>query len=306
MAIGSSFLEILGRLRLAGLARCNAPVMEIGAQQLSGTFLDAPERVQRLGMLFGVARPLSLPTARRERIVGPGGLPNLLDPAAPAARIFWEWLGFDYAAIDIDGSPGSIPLDLNFDSVPAEATGKYPIVTNFGTTEHVANQLNAFKIIHDLTAPGGVMIHELPAQGSFNHGLINYNFKFFWMLARSNDYKFFYARYDEGEAYEFPKNILEFIGSVDGVIDPATFAHPVADCGIAVVLQKGRAIPFVPPLDVDTGTQTDNEALRRRYWTVFDPDALKRMADPEAAAASVSSASSPSAETAACPITRAI
>jgi hypothetical protein len=304
MAIGSSFLEILGRLRLAGLARCNTAVMEIGAQQLSGTFLDAPERVQRLGMLFGVARPLSLPTEKRQRIVGPGGLPDLLDPAAPAARIFWEWLGFDYAAIDIDGSPDSIPLDLNYDSVPAEATGKYPIVTNFGTTEHVANQLNAFKIIHDLTVAGGVMIHELPAQGSFNHGLINYNFKFFWMLARSNNYKFLYARYDESEAYEFPNNIVEFIASVDGVIDPATFAHTVADCGIAVVLQKRLAIPFVPPLDVDTGAQTDNEALRKRYWTVFDPDALTRMAESEPAA--VSWASSPSAEAAACPITRVI
>jgi hypothetical protein len=303
MAIGSSSVEILARLRLAGLVRCNTPVIEIGAQQLSGTFLDEPERVRRLGMLFGVARPLSLPTARRQRIVGPGGVPDLLDPAAPAARIFWEWLGFDYAAIDIDGSPDSIPLDLNFDSVPAEASGKYPLVTNFGTTEHVANQLNAFKIIHDLTAPGGVMMHELPTQGSFNHGLINYNLKFFWLLARSNEYKFLYARYDKSEPYEFPKNIVEFVGSLDGVIHPATFAHPVADCGIAVVLQKRLTIPFVPPLDVDTGTQTDNEALRKRYWTVFDPDALRRMAEPETAAASLSS---PSAEMGICPITRAI
>jgi hypothetical protein len=303
MAIGSSTLEILARLRLAGLVRCNAPVIEIGAQQLSGTFLDAPERVRRLGMLFGVARPLSLPAVPRQRIVGPGGVPDLLDPAAPAARLFWEWLGFDYASIDINGSPDSIPLDLNFDSVPAEALGKYPLVTNCGTTEHVANQLNAFKIIHDLTTPGGVMVHELPTQGSFNHGLINYNFKFFWKLARSNEYKFLYARYDEGEAYEFPENILEFIASVDGLIDPATFAHTVADCGMAVVLQKTLAIPFVPPLDVDTGTQTDNEALRKRYWTVFDPDALKRMADTETAAASLSS---PSAEIGVCPITRAI
>jgi hypothetical protein len=305
MAVSSSFLQILGRLRLAGLVRCNMPVMEIGAQQLARTFLDAPEQVQRLGMLFGVARPLSLPAARRPRVVG-SGAPDLLDAMAPAARLFWEWLGFDYAAIDIDGSPGSIPLDLNFDSVPAEAAGKYPIVTNFGTTEHVANQLNAFKIIHDLTTPGGLMIHELPSQGSFNHGLINYNYKFFWMLARSNNYQFLYARYDESEPYEFPKNIVEFITSVDGVIDPATFAHTVADCGIAVVLQKRLAIPFVPPLDVDTGTQTDNETLRKRYWTVFDPDALKRMAEPEPAAVSVSLASSPSAETAACPITREI
>ena len=38
--------------------------------------------------------------------------------AAPSARMLWDWLGFEYAAIDIDGTPGSIPLDLNFDVRP--------------------------------------------------------------------------------------------------------------------------------------------------------------------------------------------
>jgi hypothetical protein len=32
---------------------------------------------------------------------------------------------------------------------------------NFGTTEHVANQLNAFKLIHDLAAKGCIMVHTL-------------------------------------------------------------------------------------------------------------------------------------------------
>jgi hypothetical protein len=33
------------------------------------------------------------------------------------------------------------------------------------------------------------MIHNVPTQGLFMHGLVNYNPKFFWMLARSNGYK---------------------------------------------------------------------------------------------------------------------
>jgi hypothetical protein len=36
--------------------------------------------------------------------------------------------------------------------VPPEHKRKYHLVTNFGTTEHVANQIPAMKIIHDLTA----------------------------------------------------------------------------------------------------------------------------------------------------------
>src|SRR5205085_2282669 len=122
-----------------------------------------------------------------------------LDAAAPMARDFWLWLRFDYAAIDIDDSPGSIPLDLNYDNAPPKEVGRYNLVTNFGTTEHIANQLNAFKVIHELTAPGGVMIHHLPAQGMFNHGLVNYNPKFFWMLARSNGYKFLASQFLGGD-----------------------------------------------------------------------------------------------------------
>src|SRR5581483_6180040 len=98
-------------------------------------------------------------------------------------RDLWLWLGFDCAAM---GSAGSIALDLNYDKAPPYAVGKYDLVTNFGTTEYIANQLNAFEVIHDLTRPGGVMIHRVPTQGMLTHGLINYNLKFFWILARSN------------------------------------------------------------------------------------------------------------------------
>ena len=72
--------------------------------------------------------------------------------------------------------------------MPAEFVGRYDVVTNFGTTEHVANQLQSFKIIHDLAAAGALMLHVLPAGGTPNHGLVSYNPKFFWMLGRSNGY----------------------------------------------------------------------------------------------------------------------
>lgn len=35
---------------------------------------------------------------------------------------------------------------------------------------------------------------------------------------------------------------------------------------------KSFDIPFVPPIDVPTGAQTDIEILRKRYWTVFEPN----------------------------------
>ena len=74
---------------------------------------------------------------------------------------------------------------LNHDEI--SAFRKYHLVTNFGTTEHVANQLNAFEIIHELTAPKGVMVHSVPAQGATSiMDVINYNPKFFWMWRGRN------------------------------------------------------------------------------------------------------------------------
>jgi hypothetical protein len=276
MGIGSKFIEMLGELRLAGLVGRRMSVMEIGAQQLNNSFLQANEALRRLGLLFGVDDQLVLPAAR-PTYTAHGGLEHL-DAAAPPARYFWTWLGFKYGAIDIDGSPGAIPLDLNYDSVPPADEGKYRLVTNFGTTEHVANQLNAFKIIHDLTALNGIMIHEVPAQGLLNHGLVNYNFKFFWMLARSNNYKFIYSDYNQVlQAYSLPENIINFVAETNLGSETRTASYQTADAGIVVVLQKMTKIPFIPPLDVATGSQTDNEALRSRYWTIFTPDELTRV-----------------------------
>ena len=43
-------------------------------------------------------------------------------------------------------------------------------------------------MIHDLTALGGIMYHEVPA-GSWDHGLINYGPKFFGLLRQQNNYE---------------------------------------------------------------------------------------------------------------------
>jgi Methyltransferase domain len=277
LGISIGVIEFLIELRTAGYLTPGDAVIEIGAQQLGSTCLLHPDRLQHLGTLCGIHHPLSLPPADPASPFWEGSS-QVLDSNAPFVRDFWHWLGFQYAAIDIDGSPGSIPLDLNFDSIPPEHTGKYNLVTNFGTTEHVVNQLNAFKIIHDLTAPNGVMIHEVPAQGMFNHGLVNYNPKFFWLLARSNGYKFIHSDFMASSTYSgLPDNVTEFLNSNNFAPLHPFRDYKVADAGIFVVMQKSFDIAFVPPLDVNTGTPTDNESLRRRYWTVFEPGAFDRL-----------------------------
>src|SRR5580704_16934558 len=111
MGISRKDVELLIKLREAGYLPDQASVIEIGAQQISNSVLRSMSEVERLGRLFGVCSspplPQPLPTD-----IGPDGYERQ-SPAAPPARELWMWLGCSYASIDIDGSPGAIPLDLN-------------------------------------------------------------------------------------------------------------------------------------------------------------------------------------------------
>jgi len=272
MGIGATDLRLLIYLKMQGHIPNASSVIEIGAQQLDDDFLACRSELDTIRQLFGVEQPCPLPRPLAPPLSG--GDPRLLDPMAPWARHFWTWLSLHYAAVDIDGSPDSIPLDLNYDDVPSRSKGKYQLVTNFGTTEHVANQLNAFKVIHDLTAVAGVMMHHVPAQGMFNHGLVNYNPKFFWMLARSNRYKWLHMDFSIAQSVRpLSPDIVDHVADFVPNFAARTRAYGASDCGLTVVMQKEFDMAYVAPLDVNTGTRTDNKMLQERYWTVFKPDA---------------------------------
>jgi hypothetical protein len=274
MALNPREIFILWRLlEEQGLPRAGK-IIEIGAQQLTEEFLRDREGIATLAHTLGIAAPLDL-RAPRERVLAGGS--ELLPGDAPPARLFWEWLGYDYASIDLDGSPGSIPLDLNFDQVPDEHLHRYDLVTNLGTTEHIANQLNAFKVMHDLTKVGGIMLHRLPAQGMINHGFFAYQPRFFWMLARSNAYTWAFFDFEIGEqkyAHTAPGDVNEIIRPFAPDIDARMNDYRVVDCAVAVAMRKIMHLDFVPPIDVPSGTPTDDPVFNRRYWTVFNPDEL--------------------------------
>ena len=271
MGINRLDLELVLRLRREGHLQDKAAVIELGAQQLARVAIEAKDVLSALGESFGAQGELSLsvPSSKREYA---DGREERLDPEAPMARAMWKWLGFSYAAIDIDGSPESIPLDLNFDDVPQPHRGQYNLVTNYGTTEHVANQMNAFKIAHDLTGPDGVMIHHLPCQGNLNHGLINYSPKFFWMLARSNDYKWLYFNYfAANESYPVPANLIEAVTEFEPGFEQDMAGKTLQNSALIVAFKKTRPQDYVPPIDVENGTVTTDKNLLARYPTVLGP-----------------------------------
>lgn len=97
--------------------------------------------------------------------------------------------GFDYVSIDIVEAPYVFRFDLNSDEIPATMKNKYDIVINNGTTEHVLNQLNALKAVHDLAKPGGIIYSMFLINGWGDHGLLRYSSRFVRLLADANRYE---------------------------------------------------------------------------------------------------------------------
>jgi hypothetical protein len=98
----------------------------------------------------------------------------------------------EHISIDINAKNGAIPLDL---TKPIDKWNNYfDMVTNFGTTEHVDNQFEVFRNIHNFTKVGGVMIHTVPIVGGWTrHCNIHYEAWAFKEIAKSMNYKVVYA-----------------------------------------------------------------------------------------------------------------
>jgi SAM-dependent methyltransferase len=215
MGLSSSFLQDLIHLKRRGVLDGAGRVVEIGAQQLADNFLNAGE-LDEVYQLFGRPR-IDLGT--------PVGQENFTE-AAPRSTEFWRSLGFEYAALDYNGHLDSFAIDLNREPVPADMRETFDFVVNTGTTEHVANQDNAFRVIHDLTRKGGVMYHQVPASGDLYHGLVNYSPKFFQHMHKQNDYQQWLFRVDD------------YGGT------------PVPEITIRAAYLKRNRQPFITPLDV--------------------------------------------------------
>lgn len=108
---------------------------------------------------------------------------------------FYRALGFSkYVAIDVNTKMSAIAMDLNFDLCDKYGYyTKYDLVTNNGTGEHIFNQYQVFKNIHNLCKLDGIMLHILPMTGWINHGFYNYNPFLFRDLAAANNYEILFV-----------------------------------------------------------------------------------------------------------------
>ena len=82
--------------------------------------------------------------------------------AKVAAKRVFEILGAEHTSIDINGQDGALPLDLSRPIEDPKLMGAFDVVTNFGTSEHVSDQLECWHNIYRFVRVGGLVVSSVP------------------------------------------------------------------------------------------------------------------------------------------------
>lgn len=114
-------------------------------------------------------------------------------------RGYYERRGVAHTAFDLNGRDGAIPVDLAKPDTGGRWHGRFDIVTNSGTTEHIEPheaQYDVFRNIHAWLRPEGVAIHMVPdvhaleQDGAWDGHCNNYySLEFFELLGKQCGYR---------------------------------------------------------------------------------------------------------------------
>jgi hypothetical protein len=173
-------------------------------------------------------------------------LDALLAGAAPhrgwdLAKAFYSAL-LDYrelVSIDFHGTPAARAIDLNH---PVDLGERFDMVIDIGTAEHVFDVCQFFRTCHDLTRPGGLMIHCNPFRGWLDHGFYNFNPTFYWDLAAANGYDELMMIYTETAPLR-----LRQLSAREQIVDMARAAELGANAMFYAVYRKHGERPFAVP-----------------------------------------------------------
>lgn len=94
-----------------------------------------------------------------------------------------------YISLDGNGR-GTHTVDLNAPLAKQIGDlGMFDLVTDFGTGEHVFNQFQVWRTVHELTKQNGFIAFDRPMQGYPGHCYYRTDECLFHDLARANDYR---------------------------------------------------------------------------------------------------------------------
>lgn len=126
-------------------------------------------------------------------------------------KAFFTGNGAEHVSFDLNGKDGALVVDLS-KPVPDEHVGRYDVVTNFGTSEHIASQEDVFANIHRMTKVGGAMIHSVPLVGYWlRHCPYRYKLTFPTEMAALNNYRIAANRTRSRKANTGTEMLLNFV-----------------------------------------------------------------------------------------------
>jgi hypothetical protein len=186
----------------------------------------------------------------------------------------FEACGMEYVAFDIAPMYKTELLDFNHQGLPPEHRGRYDVILNFGTTEHVLNQFNSFRIIHEAAKPGTLTWHQLPSAGYVDHCYFSYHPRFFFDLAGYNRYELVNFWFTAGGGSPRFSTLADYASHFpvlgQYLADPASRPEPAEnvaeeDACINVIYRKVHEQAFLGALEPSTAAATVAEAVMLRY-----------------------------------------
>ncbi|MDE2027115.1 MAG: hypothetical protein KGJ11_01070 [Candidatus Omnitrophica bacterium] len=216
-----------------GILKDTHSVMEMGSQGLHISIPDLEELLQMAG----------LSNYRKKDF---GNLKRWPEGSC-SSKVFYEILGIkEYACIDLCGGYGAIDWDLNRPWEDKSYENKYDLVTDHGTNEHVFNTAEAYRTMHRLCKPGGLLvILQAPCRGN---GYFAFEPLFFTKMSEANDYKILFSSYLVTPAVLTPHGSAhQYHVPVSGELIDALDWSKVSHLGIAYVMQKQSKADFRYP-----------------------------------------------------------
>ena len=106
------------------------------------------------------------------------------------AREVYQQMGCGrYVSIDANGLNDALPMDLNKPIRSRTLVGRFDLVTDFGTGEHVFDQKTVWFNVHNMCKPGGVVAFDRPCQGYDGHCYYLISEELIRDLADANEYE---------------------------------------------------------------------------------------------------------------------
>jgi hypothetical protein len=180
-----------------------------------------------------------------------------------------ERCGMSYLSMDIAKGYKTEVLDLNREDLPTQHQGAYDVVMNIGTTEHVFNQYNSFKVAHEAAHVGSYMAHQLPASGYTDHGYYMYTGRFFFELAGYNKYEITDVWYDGPYGDDDLYMSLRRYASHSPVLAKLSTLEPVKipNYMITVIYKKTQNLAFAGALETSTSVGDIPMSVSSAYAT---------------------------------------